>query len=135
MPCRDTGRPLLPPSTRFDHITIEAGFFSPASRIAIAEEDALKLKELFDDCNQCDDARDPHIMFTPAISYNVVFWGNRRESEWFAPTVNFGPGRELYEARCKHHGTQGKIIRILTPYMNRVDQIQAEEKADKEPVY
>jgi len=92
------------------------------------------LRTLFADCNVCHYHSDPDVMVTPAISYTITFRKNRA-SKHFAPSVAFGPYRELYGARCKHVGTQAKITRILAPYMDKVDQLETKENGDEKPVY
>ncbi|OYV03942.1 MAG: hypothetical protein CFE26_19515 [Verrucomicrobiales bacterium VVV1] len=134
LPCKDTGRPLVSASTRFDYVTIESGFYSHTSRIVLSKEDSLKLMELFADCKECQDDSEPDVMVKPAISYTITFRSNR-SSEMFAKSVAFGPSRELYQGRCRQIRTEARILRILTPYMDRVDQIEASDNRDKKPVY
>ena len=132
--CKDTGNLLIPAATRFDYVTIESGFYSPTSRIVLSKEDSIAVKDLFADCTECQYGYDPDVMIKPAIRYTVTFRRNR-QSETFAPSVAFGPSRELYQARCKHVVTQAKITRILTPYMAEVDRLEAKVHRDEKPVY
>ena len=132
--CKDSGRPLVTTSMRFDYATIESGFYSHASRVVLGMEDSLMLRELLASCKGCQYRSDPDVMVTPAIAYTVTFRSNR-SSEMFAPKVAFGANRGLYQAGCTRPGAEAEIARILKPYMDKVDQLEAKEDRKKQPVY